>query len=629
MSASPFAALNDELDDALDASMVDQSEDVVVMGENESRESETQSPECKDDQQRSISGSSNNNNSTVLNSNNSGEAESDRAQPLGFGEYLASIVTERNVTDLVTVMVKARSTEEKSTESWGHGVASVESDVPNSLTICAMEIESKEPHSLSAPQTSDGNCGGVERSATSNPPSGFSQHLAEASGLGEGEGEQPVVDGHKKYLALASSVTERDVVDLLTAMVEAQSTEEKSTESWGHGVATVESDVPNSLTISAMETSSPQTSGISGPVLPTTMTDSVTIDMERLAMSNPRQEEERRHSSNNIVMEESYSQFLTLAASGLKEREVKRLVNDIANELRTSSISSKSIGHVFASLESGVTNSLNFSSMETSSSLTTTTTTTMTNSATVLLASKNESGPTTFNADDDYHVDEEEARQLPFLMRPLTSDESALVQNVMYGIGPEHEIFAQAGSDSVQRGSIFCLQPGRWLNDEVIHYFCVMLAARDKELCHNHSSRKRSHFFKSFFMTKLLNEGNDDKALEGKYDYENVKGWSKNAPGNDIFKLDKIFFPINKDGTHWICAVAFVQERRIQMYDSLGSDGMHYLQCIFHYIKDEHQDKKETPLPDVDHWKLVPCTRDTPRQQNGEKCFVSMLGGLS
>jgi hypothetical protein len=223
-------------------------------------------------------------------------------------------------------------------------------------------------------------------------------------------------------------------------------------------------------------------------------------------------------------------------------------------------------------------------------------------------------------AEVEERLKEEEARKLASsLMRSLTSDENAIVRNAMYGIGPDHEILAQVGSDSVQRGSIHRLQPGQWLNDEVIHYFYVMLAARDEELCHNDSSRKRSHFFKSFFMTKLLNEGNTNVALDGKYDYRNVKRWSKNAPGKDIFKLDKIFFPINEGRMHWICAVAFVQERRIQMYDSMGSDGMHYLQSIFQYIKDEHQDKKKAPLPDVNDWELVPCTRETPRQRNGEK----------
>jgi Ulp1 family protease len=75
---------------------------------------------------------------------------------------------------------------------------------------------------------------------------------------------------------------------------------------------------------------------------------------------------------------------------------------------------------------------------------------------------------------------------------------------------------------------LFLLQ---WLNDEVIHYFLIMLANRDEEMCRNDPNRKRSHFFKSFFITKLLNEGHANPAMDGKYQYTNVKRWSKQVPG--------------------------------------------------------------------------------------------------
>jgi len=69
---------------------------------------------------------------------------------------------------------------------------------------------------------------------------------------------------------------------------------------------------------------------------------------------------------------------------------------------------------------------------------------------------------------------------------------------------------------------------------------------------------------------------------------------------------------------HWVTAVALMQEKRIQFYDSMGDDGQEYLDAIMQYIKDEHLDKKGVPLPDADQWKLVTCTRDTPRQLNGK-----------
>ena len=214
--------------------------------------------------------------------------------------------------------------------------------------------------------------------------------------------------------------------------------------------------------------------------------------------------------------------------------------------------------------------------------------------------------------------EEEAKKRASSLMRPLTEDEQEVVRTAMYGIGPGDEVLARAGSDFVQRSSIQTLQPGQWLNDEVIHHFYLMLSKRDEEMCQNDPSRKRSHFFKSFFITKLLNEGHSNPAMDGKYEYRNVRRWSKKVPGKDIFKLDKVFFPINQGGMHWLCGVADITNRRVQIYDSMGSSGTLYLESIFQYFQDEHKDKKGSPLPDADKWELITCESDTPRQRNGE-----------
>ena len=68
---------------------------------------------------------------------------------------------------------------------------------------------------------------------------------------------------------------------------------------------------------------------------------------------------------------------------------------------------------------------------------------------------------------------------------------------------------------------------------------------------------------------------------------------------------------------HWIAAVIFIKRKRIEIFDSMGADGHHYLNALFRYVQDEHKDKKKCPLPDVDEWELVPTQRDTPRQRNG------------
>jgi len=117
-----------------------------------------------------------------------------------------------------------------------------------------------------------------------------------------------------------------------------------------------------------------------------------------------------------------------------------------------------------------------------------------------------------------------------------------------------------------------------------------------------------------------LNEGN--ASCDGKYEYRNVKRWSKKAPGKDIFKLNKILFPINMGNMHWIAAVIFMKRKRIEIFDSMGSDGSRYLNALFRYVQDEHLDKKKTPLPDADAWELIPTQRETPRQRNGHDCGV-------
>jgi sentrin-specific protease 1 len=90
--------------------------------------------------------------------------------------------------------------------------------------------------------------------------------------------------------------------------------------------------------------------------------------------------------------------------------------------------------------------------------------------------------------------------------------------------------------------------------------------------------------------------------------------------GKDIFNLNKIIFPINQNNQHWTIAVVFMQEHKIQYYDSLGGSGKHYLHTLLRYLQDEHLDKKRTPMPSPELWNLVPCTEDTPRQLNGYDC---------
>jgi Ulp1 family protease len=91
-----------------------------------------------------------------------------------------------------------------------------------------------------------------------------------------------------------------------------------------------------------------------------------------------------------------------------------------------------------------------------------------------------------------------------------------------------------------------------------------------------------------FIWQTLTNEKNDNKTLQGTYNYGNVSRWSKTLPGKDIFNLKKIFIPINIKNQHWTCIVIFMKEKQIQYYDSnavgVGKSHMH---IVLKYLVDE------------------------------------------
>jgi len=188
-----------------------------------------------------------------------------------------------------------------------------------------------------------------------------------------------------------------------------------------------------------------------------------------------------------------------------------------------------------------------------------------------------------------------------------------MLNQALYGPGPDEEIVGVAGTDTVQRGSVHRLRPTKWLNDEVIHFFLTTLARREAHLSKDRPRQLRCHFYKSFFMTKLLGQGG--------YRYANVRRWSRKVHGKDIFPLDKIICPINCGGMHWTCAVIDMQKRRIQFYDSLLGSGMDYLKSLMEYLKDEHRNKFKKEL-DTSNWELLDCQPNTPQQENGYDCGV-------
>ena len=230
-------------------------------------------------------------------------------------------------------------------------------------------------------------------------------------------------------------------------------------------------------------------------------------------------------------------------------------------------------------------------------------------------------------SDSDANVDAANAAEAqlspparPATFRAFTYNEESWIAAALYGDGDNEDTMARVGTDTVSRTSMHTLRPGTWLNDEVIHYMLQMYRQRDEDMDNSAPVWRRSHFFKSFFITSLLQHGNPDAT--GQYCYRNVRRWGQQVPGGNIFEMDKLFFPINVGRDHWILVVVYMQERRIQCYDSMGSPGTEYVQAIFTYLQDEHETKHGYPMEDMATWRLVACTADTPRQRTGYDCGV-------
>lgn len=195
---------------------------------------------------------------------------------------------------------------------------------------------------------------------------------------------------------------------------------------------------------------------------------------------------------------------------------------------------------------------------------------------------------------------------------------------------PDDEEVAVSGPNKVTRSSMQTLKPKQWLNDEVINYYIkICLAERDKNICSS-TGRKRSYFFNSFFMQKLFDMKNSDVEKRGKFNYDQVTHWSGKVREQNLFQMKYVFAPINLDNTHWTLAVIFMEEKRIQYYDSKWDKtkiGSYFLRGLLEYLKQEHL-KIDTLDMDTTGWMLVSRTdaHNTPGQENGE--FLLQMQGV-
>jgi len=191
---------------------------------------------------------------------------------------------------------------------------------------------------------------------------------------------------------------------------------------------------------------------------------------------------------------------------------------------------------------------------------------------------------------------------------PLSTEELAKVNDIL--MKSSNTLLTDKFGITMTEKKLSCLKPCTWLNDEVINFYMCLLQERDAKLVDlSYGGKKSSHYFNSFFMTKLFTE----KQL---YNYKAVSKWTKNI---NIFQKDKIFIPLNIRNTHWTMIVVYIQLKQIHYYDSLDGNGQVYLNHLKHWLTDESRVKYNNEYS-IKEWQLIGNEENIPQQNNGYDC---------
>ena len=134
-------------------------------------------------------------------------------------------------------------------------------------------------------------------------------------------------------------------------------------------------------------------------------------------------------------------------------------------------------------------------------------------------------------------------------------------------------------------------------------------------------------FYSTFFYSKLTEDSKDNgRVVDSAYCYANVRRWTTRAKVN-VFACELALIPINFSNTHWALAKVSFDERKIYVYDSLGSGASaeRVYSTLHRWLRDEFVDKM--PLGYdlcIDSW-VHARPQNSPRQKNGYDCGVFML----
>ncbi|KYR00153.1 sentrin/SUMO-specific protease [Tieghemostelium lacteum] len=191
--------------------------------------------------------------------------------------------------------------------------------------------------------------------------------------------------------------------------------------------------------------------------------------------------------------------------------------------------------------------------------------------------------------------------------KQTTPEEETIIKDTLKG--NEQDVVSKIGTLAITKYDIKTLNPGKWLNDEVINFYMELMKQRQAE---NPGKYLKCHFFNTFFYPMLCNNN-------GTYNYDRVKKWTNSI---DIFSLDKIIIPIHL-GNHWCLAAINFKAKQFEYYDSLLGTGGDCIPKLKKYVADEMNNRSKKGIVDLNEFKSI-FPKDIPCQSNGYDCGVFM-----
>ena len=180
--------------------------------------------------------------------------------------------------------------------------------------------------------------------------------------------------------------------------------------------------------------------------------------------------------------------------------------------------------------------------------------------------------------------------------------------------------------EKVVHQDIATLRPMEWINDNIVNFVgkVVIQPWRGR-------GAAKVHVSSSHLMDRLLRAADPTTH----YDFAAVGGWRDKVPGG-ISSLDEIFIPVNPDGNHGNFIHVRVQEKMIELWDSLGPQASNakYLAAAEKFVKDALAREELAGRISAERsrhigWENVDRSGDLPRQGNGYDCGIFMLTSMS